>query len=140
LGKGVLCQTTLWGNLILGPTARDVYKAEARDMSPAAIQEYILSKCKHLVPSFDAKEAIHAFCGARAKSTRGDWIIEHSAKNKRMILVAGIDSPGLAGSPASMYIYIYIYLLSIYMISLLHVADTQSLSLFLLFLQLRKKW
>jgi glycerol-3-phosphate dehydrogenase len=106
LGKGVLCQTTLWGNLILGPTARDVYKAEAREMSPAAIQEYILSKCKRLIPHFDAKESFHAFCGARAKSTRGDWIIEHSAKNKRMILVAGIDSPGLAGSPASMYLSI----------------------------------
>ncbi len=100
LGKGVLVQTTLWGNLILGPTARDVYKPEARDMSDAAVQEYILSKCKQLVPSCDPKETIHAFCGARAKSDRGDWIIEQSAKNCRFINVAGIDSPGLAGSPA----------------------------------------
>jgi glycerol-3-phosphate dehydrogenase len=69
-------------------------------MSPAAIQEYILSKCQQLVPSFDPKETFHAFCGARAKSTRGDWIIEPSSKNPKMILVAGIDSPGLAGSPA----------------------------------------
>lgn len=84
----------------MGPTARDVYKPEARDMSPAAVQEYILSKCKQLVPTFDAKETFHAFCGARAKSTRGDWIIEPSSKNPKMILVAGIDSPGLAGSPA----------------------------------------
>ena len=100
LGKGVLVQTTLWGNLILGPTARDVYKAEARDMTPAEIQEYILSKCKELVPSFDPKDTIHAFCGARAKSDRGDWIIEPSQKNDKFIHVAGIDSPGLAGSPA----------------------------------------
>jgi hypothetical protein len=100
LGKGVLVQTTLWGNLILGPTARDMHQAGPRDMTPAQIQEYILSKCKELVPSFDAKETIHAFCGARAKSDRGDWIIEPSVKNGRMIHVAGIDSPGLAGSPA----------------------------------------
>jgi len=93
-------QTTLWGNLILGPTARDVNKPEALNMTPAEVQEYILSKCKRLVPDFDAKETIHAFCGARAKSDRGDWIIEHSAANPRMIHVAGIDSPGLAGSPA----------------------------------------
>ena len=25
MGKGVLVQTTLWGNLILGPTAADVH-------------------------------------------------------------------------------------------------------------------
>lgn len=100
LGKGVLVQTTLWGNLILGPTARDMYKPEAANMSASEIQKYILSKCKNLVPSFDAKETIHAFCGARSKSDRGDWIIENSTVDGRMIHVAGIDSPGLAGSPA----------------------------------------
>ena len=100
LGKGVLVQTTLWGNLILGPTARDMHKAEVADMNAAQIQHYILSKCQELVPSFDPKETIHAFCGARAKSDRGDWIIENSIKDGRMVHVAGIDSPGLAGSPA----------------------------------------
>ena len=100
LGKGVLVQTTLWGNLILGPTARDVHTEEARDMSRESVQEYILSKCKQLCPYFDPKETIHAFCGARAKSSRGDWIIEPSAKDGNFIHVAGIDSPGLAGSPA----------------------------------------
>jgi len=100
LGKGVLVQTTLWGNLILGPTARDMYKPEARDMSNASVQEYILSKCKNLVPSFDPKETIHAFAGARAKSDRGDWIIEPSQKNPHFFNVAGIDSPGLAGAPS----------------------------------------
>lgn len=58
LGKGVLVQQTLWGNLILGPTARDMHNAETRDMSNESIQEYILSKCKQLCPYFDAKEAI----------------------------------------------------------------------------------
>eukprot|EP00957_Ditylum_brightwellii_P153051 11650342-Ditylum_brightwellii.AAC.1 len=70
------------------------------DMSPAAIQHYILSKCRELVPYFDPKETIHGFCGSRSKSSRGDWIIEPSAKNNKFIQVAGIDSPGLAGSPA----------------------------------------
>jgi glycerol-3-phosphate dehydrogenase len=100
LGKGVLVQTTLWGNLILGPTARDMHQPDKANMTAAQIQHYILSKCKELVPSFDPKETIHAFCGARAKSDRGDWIIENSAADGRMIHVAGIDSPGLAGSPA----------------------------------------
>ena len=93
-------QTTLWGNLILGPTARDVNNPEARDMSDATVQEYILSKCKQLCPYFDPKEVFHAFCGARSKSSRGDWIIEASQKDGHFIHCAGIDSPGLAGSPA----------------------------------------
>ena len=100
LGKGVLVQTTLWGNLILGPTARDMHQKDKADMSPEEVQHYILSKCQDLVPSFDPKETIHAFNGARAKSDRGDWIIENSTVDGRMIHVAGIDSPGLAGSPA----------------------------------------
>lgn len=104
LGKGVLVQTTLWGNLILGPTARDVSDPGKRDMSCIQVQEYILSKCKDLVPSFDPKEIFHGFCGARAKNSRGDWIIEVCGTEKRMIHVAGIDSPGLAGSPASEYL------------------------------------
>ncbi len=57
LGKGVLVQTTLWGNLILGPTARDTHVSEMMAQSPEEVQEYILSKCKRLVPSFDAKVA-----------------------------------------------------------------------------------
>jgi glycerol-3-phosphate dehydrogenase len=77
-----------------------MYKPEARDMSPASVQEYILSKCKQLVPSFDPKETFHAFAGARAKNSRGDWIIEVCQTCPQMIHVAGIDSPGLAGSPA----------------------------------------
>ena len=97
LGKGVLVQTTLWGNLILGPTARD---KEFWGDSNETVQEFILSKCKALVPSFDPKEVIHAFCGARAKSSRGDWIIEASKQHSQFIHAAGIDSPGLAGSPA----------------------------------------
>ena len=45
------------------------------------------------------------FCGARSKSSRGDWIIEPSSKDANFIHVAGIDSPGLAGSPAiSLYV------------------------------------
>eukprot|EP01064_Diplonema_japonicum_P023701 TRINITY_DN34108_c0_g1_i1.p1 TRINITY_DN34108_c0_g1~~TRINITY_DN34108_c0_g1_i1.p1 ORF type:complete len:676 (+),score=129.19 TRINITY_DN34108_c0_g1_i1:34-2061(+) len=101
-GKGVLVQATLWGNLILGPTARDVSDGQSEKDTVDDINRYILSKCKALVPSFDAAKTIHAFCGARAKSDRKDWIIEPSAADERgrFIHAAGIDSPGLAGSPA----------------------------------------
>eukprot|EP00931_Biecheleriopsis_adriatica_P101063 TRINITY_DN76285_c0_g1_i1.p1 TRINITY_DN76285_c0_g1~~TRINITY_DN76285_c0_g1_i1.p1 ORF type:complete len:663 (-),score=110.89 TRINITY_DN76285_c0_g1_i1:198-2186(-) len=101
-GKGVLVQKTLWGNLILGPTARDITDDITAKEPINDIMTYILSKCRELVPSFDASDTIHAFCGARAKSSKGDWIIEASPADSRgrFINAAGIDSPGLAGSPA----------------------------------------
>ena len=111
LGKGVLVQSTLWGNLILGPTARDILKfnpdTNEYENDPSVINEshdsilsYILSKCKTLVPEINAFEVIHTFSGARAKSTRGDWVIEPSSTCPGMIHAAAIDSPGIAGSPA----------------------------------------
>lgn len=127
MGKGVLVQKTLWGNLILGPTAADVADPATAARSAADISAWggggraasllgrsapghgqpslaavsaILSKCRELVPAFDAGAVIHSFSGARAKSSRGDWIIERCATAPDAVHAAGIDSPGLAGSPA----------------------------------------
>lgn len=94
LGKGVLVQTTLWGMLILGPTARDTHLPEVMAETHEDVQKFILHKCRQLVPSFEPKETIASFCGARAKSTRGDWIIEPSSMASNFIQAAGIDSPG----------------------------------------------
>ncbi len=100
MGKGVLVQTTLWGNLILGPTAADVADPATAARSAADIVAAILTKCRELVPSFDAAQVIHSFAGARAKSSTGDWVLRASAVAPDLIHAAGIDSPGLAGSPS----------------------------------------
>jgi glycerol-3-phosphate dehydrogenase len=100
MGKGVLVQTTLWGNLILGPTAADLADPTTPSRSRESIMSAILSKCRELVPSFDASAIIHTFSGLRAKSSAGDWIIRRSAVEPDLVHAAGIDSPGLAGSPA----------------------------------------
>jgi len=110
-GKGVLVQSTLWGNLILGPTARDtMMKDEATGKyvpNPAVLAEpndnilgYILSKCRALIPHFTASKVIHTFAGIRAKNTTGDWIIGPVAGVPSFINAASIDSPGIAASPA----------------------------------------
>jgi len=109
-GKGVLVQSTLWGNLILGPTARDtmckdaggkyVPDAEVLNEPTDNIMGYILSKCRHLVPDFDAGQVIHTFAGVRAKNTTGDWIIGPVSGVAGFINAASIDSPGIAASPA----------------------------------------
>lgn len=109
-GKGVLVQATLWGNLILGPTARDTMRMgesgkyeldeAVRDEPRDNIMGYILSKCRALVPNFDAGQVIHTFAGARAKNSTGDWVIGPVPSVPSFINAASIDSPGIAASPA----------------------------------------
>jgi len=60
----------------------------------------ILSACRGLVPDFNTDESIHSFSGARSKTDVGDWIIQASTKDSGFIQAAGIDSPGIAASPA----------------------------------------
>jgi glycerol-3-phosphate dehydrogenase len=64
------------------------------------IIEKLIVESRKLVPSFDSAQVIHSFAGARAKPSTGDWIIKESDVTKGFVNVAGIDSPGLAGSPA----------------------------------------
>ncbi len=97
----MLVQATVWGNLILGPTARDICKESTRKDSADEIVKYLLQKSAELIPSIDARKIIHSFAGSRAKTDVGDWIISKTkCKNVNFYNVAGIDSPGLAGSPA----------------------------------------
>jgi glycerol-3-phosphate dehydrogenase len=110
-GKGCLVQSTLWGTLILGPTARDTMvknKATGKyEPDPDVINEptdnimgYVLAKSRALVPDFDAGQVIHTFAGTRAKNTTGDWIIGPVEGVPGFINAASIDSPGIAASPA----------------------------------------
>ncbi len=101
LGKGVLVQRTLWGQLILGPTARDIHHEDDLKKTPAEIHDFIISNCRRLVPGFNVEKSLfHAFRGARARCSHKDWIIEPSRLDASFVHVAGIDSPGLAASPA----------------------------------------
>jgi hypothetical protein len=45
-----MLQTTLWGNLILGPTAADVADPATALRTPRAIMHAILSKCREVWP------------------------------------------------------------------------------------------
>ena len=100
LGKGIVLQPTLWGNLLLGPTARDLHNPDHVNRTTEDIMKELIQKCRELSPGFDVTKVIHAFAGARAKNTKGDWIIEECPTVPGFIQAAGVDSPGLAGSPA----------------------------------------
>eukprot|EP01124_Arcella_intermedia_P029169 TRINITY_DN6098_c0_g1_i1.p1 TRINITY_DN6098_c0_g1~~TRINITY_DN6098_c0_g1_i1.p1 ORF type:complete len:528 (+),score=95.99 TRINITY_DN6098_c0_g1_i1:68-1651(+) len=105
-GKGVLVSRTYWGNLLLGPTARDI-EDPTKEENPALklksnkeVMSFLVHASRELVPGFDASQAITSFSGLRARTNRTDWIIEESKKAPFFINCAGIDSPGLTSSPA----------------------------------------
>eukprot|EP01006_Ploeotia_vitrea_P043128 TRINITY_DN66693_c12_g2_i1.p1 TRINITY_DN66693_c12_g2~~TRINITY_DN66693_c12_g2_i1.p1 ORF type:complete len:516 (-),score=10.57 TRINITY_DN66693_c12_g2_i1:1209-2756(-) len=101
LGKGILVSPTYWGNLLLGPTARhEDHGHESKELSNLDVIKYILHQARRSVPSFDASKTITSYAGLRAKSDRGDFIVEESTHRPGFFNVAGIDSPGLTSSPA----------------------------------------
>ena len=98
-GKGILVTTTVDGNLLVGPNAEDLEDREDVSTSEAGISE-IVQGAKKSVPGFNMREVITSFAGLRARPSTGDYIIEPSNINPKMINAAGIESPGLTAAPA----------------------------------------
>lgn len=61
MGKGILVQKTLWGNLILGPTAADIHDPATPSRSTADVMQTILKGCRRLIPDFDAGQVPFTF-------------------------------------------------------------------------------
>lgn len=98
-GKGVLISPTTSGNYILGPSSEFVDEKDDLATDRLTI-DYVKKAVQSLVPSVPFGETIRAFSGLRASSDRGDFIIEPLKDHEHFINVAGIESPGLASSPA----------------------------------------
>jgi glycerol-3-phosphate dehydrogenase len=97
-GKGVLVSPTIYGNVMLGPTARDV-----PDRGDTATSEdgfaFLLAQGARLMPTLLAEEVTASYAGLRAAIDRADYLIEPDA-GQRYVLVGGIRSTGLTSSLA----------------------------------------
>ena len=98
LGKGVLISPTAHGNLIIGPNSLETESKEATETTPEGL-DYVRKHAERIKKDLPYHELITTFSGLRAKSERGDFIIEESKESPGFINVAGIESPGLASSP-----------------------------------------
>ncbi|MCI8421343.1 MAG: NAD(P)/FAD-dependent oxidoreductase [Clostridia bacterium] len=98
MGKGILVAPTTHGNIITGPTAKDVDDKEALYTTYEGLKE-VYEKAVVSVPSLNKRFVITQFSGLRAHSVDGDFIIGESAQ-KGFYNVAGIESPGLTSAPA----------------------------------------
>jgi len=87
------------GNPLWGPSAKEVPDKEDLAVDQDDIK-FIMDKCSHLAEGIKRNTVITFFSGVRASNYIEDFIIEASKKVKGFIHVSGIQSPGLASSPA----------------------------------------
>jgi glycerol-3-phosphate dehydrogenase len=95
-GKGVLAVKTVEGNLLFGPNSTLVKDPYDNDTTPDGLAE-VNEKIKDVIIPLPQSRMIRQFAGVRPGSPTKDFIIEN---HDNWINVIGIDSPGLASSPA----------------------------------------
>ena len=98
-GKGVLVLPTVSGNMLIGPDATKVDSDEDKETTIDGLG-FILDNSRKIIPSLNTRGVISQFSGIRATPSTKDFIIRPSEVNKKFLHVAGIESPGLASSPA----------------------------------------
>lgn len=93
VGKGVLVSPTIYGNVMLGPTAED--KDDKTDTANTqAGFDFLLEKGAAIMPELLDEEITATYAGLRAATEHNDFIIEIDAK-QRYVVAGGIRSTGL---------------------------------------------
>jgi glycerol-3-phosphate dehydrogenase len=98
MGKGVLIAPTVYGNVMLGPTAEEITDKDGTGTSEAGLQ-LLLAKGEALMPRLLQEEVTATYAGLRAKIDSDDYLIE-TDRAQRYTLVGGIRSTGLSASMA----------------------------------------
>lgn len=98
VGKGVLISPTIYGNVMLGPTAEDLTDRTATGTSEGGF-DFLLEKGRRLMPDLLDEEVTASYAGLRAAIDHGDYLIEADA-SQRYLLVGGIRSTGLTAGMA----------------------------------------
>lgn len=99
MGKGILVSPTTHHNILVGPTSVDMEDKDDLSVRVGALRETYAIAQKS-IPAATARDQITSFAGLRAHLDVHDFIIEKTAKNDHFINAIGIESPGLASSPA----------------------------------------
>ncbi|MDA2893293.1 NAD(P)/FAD-dependent oxidoreductase [Mycolicibacterium sp. BiH015] len=97
-GKGVLVSPTIYGNVMLGPTAEDLTDRSNTSTSEEGFA-LLLEKGQKLMPDLLDEEVSATYAGLRAATEHGDYLIEVDT-TQRYVLVGGIRSTGLTSGMA----------------------------------------
>ncbi len=96
--KGVLVAPTVFGNVMLGPTADDIDDRTATASTAAGLAG-LLAKGAQIIPSLVAEEVTAVYAGLRAATEHADYQLTSSAA-ARYVCLGGIRSTGLTASMA----------------------------------------
>lgn len=98
LTKGVMICPTVFGNVLLGPTAENLEDRTASETTRSGL-DMISAKGKRIVPRLFEEEVTATYAGLRAATEHSDYqIILHP--EQRYLCVGGIRSTGLSASMA----------------------------------------
>jgi glycerol-3-phosphate dehydrogenase len=96
--KGVLVAPTVFGNVMLGPTAEDIDDKTATGSTRSGI-DGLLQKGRRILPSLLDEEVTAVYAGLRAATEHSDYQISHHPE-LRYVCLGGIRSTGLTSSMA----------------------------------------
>jgi len=94
----VLISPTVYGNVLLGPTAEDLTDRTDTGTSEGGL-EFLLGRGERLMPGLLREEVTATYAGLRAASDHPDYLIEADPE-RRYVLVGGIRSTGLTAGIA----------------------------------------
>ncbi|HJR80629.1 MAG TPA: NAD(P)/FAD-dependent oxidoreductase, partial [Anaerolineales bacterium] len=93
--KGVLISPTVYGNVLLGPTAEDLPDKTATNTSENGLHS-LIEKGKRILPELVEEEVTATYAGLRSATEHSDYQIALHADQK-YICVGGIRSTGISG-------------------------------------------
>jgi glycerol-3-phosphate dehydrogenase len=109
ISKGIMVTKTVHGNTIIGPNAKSIEDKEDIAVTQEGLAE-VLNGAKKLIPKLNIRYVISLFAGLRAEGNARsknpnidyshDYVIEIPTDVQGLVNLGGIESPGLASSPA----------------------------------------
>lgn len=98
ISKGILVAPTIYGNVLLGPTADDI-----QDKTDSGVTGQGLAKARkgalHLAPALENEPVVATYAGLRPAPSGGEYIIE-ADRETNQVTAAGIRSTGLSATLA----------------------------------------
>jgi glycerol-3-phosphate dehydrogenase len=98
LTKGVLVSPTVFGNVVLGPTAEDIADRTATGSTAAGLAS-LRDRGRRILPGLLEEEVSAVYVGLRAATEHADYQIAFHP-DQRYVCVGGIRSTGLSASMA----------------------------------------
>jgi len=112
LSLGLHLTKTLWGDVLLGPTARYITDKNDYERDREPVEDFARD-AKLLLPGIEPADLVPAYSGIRPKlippsspsvqahgKGMADFIIEPDPEFPRVVQLIGIESPGLTSAPA----------------------------------------